>query len=226
MDTRQVATGWIAIDLPEVRDQDGTYSVVAWSTLPPLTGAVLDGTLRWLTHLDEEIAEEVREHQPDERQRAELTRNFERIAEEARAARLALPKAFLRLFHAGELQDRIPSSTACYFELSPALAKAPRALGGHLVRFLRDQQGGVFWYLWLRPDGADAVIASPALLDGTDEAASPATAEMFLCAARFEEFLYRFWLESSLWFALTNEHRQLTEAEEQYVEFYRATRRH
>jgi hypothetical protein len=47
--------------------------------------------------------------------------------------------------------------------------------------------------------------------------------ETLWCAPSFEAFLYRFWLENHLWFALTRRRRRmLSDDELAYLHYYRA----
>ncbi len=41
-----------------------------------------------------------------------------------------------------------------------------------------------------------------------------------ICADTFLEFVWRFWIENEIWFALAREHRPLTPGEKYYVEHY------
>jgi hypothetical protein len=85
------------------------------------------------------------------------------------------------------------------------------------VRFLRDQQDCVLWYLYLRPSEEAFVVHS--YLDyeyeyesrrgGTQtqtqtdlDDAQEQTAAILWCAPSFEEFAYRFWIENRLWRAV------------------------
>jgi hypothetical protein len=88
---------------------------------------------------------------------------------------------------------------------------SPVEPGAFLVRFLRDQQDCVIWYLYLRPSGEAFVVHSH--LDYEDEARrggaqtdlGPAQEQMtaiLWCAPSFEEFAYRFWVENRLWRAV------------------------
>ena len=47
----------------------------------------------------------------------------------------------------------------------------------------------------------------------------PGADEALLCADSFSEFVYRFWIENEIWFAL-NERRGLTPEQERYVGHY------
>jgi len=214
-----VAQGWMGTDLNGLRPDSGTYGRYPMESLPPLDGISLDGTLSWLLPLEPELEAAQAVYRPDDAARARVAKKLEALAKQAGAHKLELPPLFLKLMGSQEIQDRFPSSTACYFDLPDAIAPAPAPLpGGHVVRFLNDQQGCCFWYLWLKPDGTDAVLASAALLD--PGATHGQGAEILQCADCLEEFLLRYWLENTLWFALTSE-TTLKEAHGRYARHYR-----
>ncbi|HEY7328572.1 MAG TPA: hypothetical protein VH592_13075 [Gemmataceae bacterium] len=138
--------------------------------------------------------------------------NRKRILTEARALKLALPESFVQLTGSFELQDRIPSCTACYFDLSNKIIESPFRAGDHIIRFLNDQQLCVCWYLYLPADESCFVISSAGdgeepLLDTIDfeeSLDSVALAKKYstLVAKSFDEFIYRFWIENCIWFHL------------------------
>ena len=66
------------------------------------------------------------------------------------------------------------------------------------------------------------VVCSAALLE--DEAPAEVEGyggELIECAASFEAFLYRYWLEQRLWFAL-RDRQPLSREQERYSAFYRS----
>ena len=77
-----------------------------------------------------------------------------------RALHLDLPDTFVQLTGSFELQDRIPSCTACYFDLPETVIASPFRAGDHVIRFLNDQQVCVCWYLYLAADESPFVISS------------------------------------------------------------------
>jgi hypothetical protein len=140
---------------------------------------------------------------------------------------LSLPPAFLQLMTSHDLQDRVPSCTACYFDLPDTIVPCPQSENGYLIRFLNDQQGCLFWYLYLTPQGEEGVLTSPFCLDTlsqyTEREDFPpelfqkkVKESTYICA---EEFLYRFWLENTIWFTL-NRHLPLPVEQERYLDHY------
>ena len=213
-----IARGWLGTDLNGLRKDSGTYGLYPMESLPPLEDGELDGSLSWLVPLDAELDRSQAMYRPDDESRKGDARRLAKLAKEAAAREIALPELFTRVMGSRELQDQFPSSTACYFSLPEGIAEAPAPQLGHLIRFLNDQQGCLFWYLSLRPDGTQAVVVSPALLDpGEPRDGEP---EIFQCADSFEEFLYRYWLENTLWFSLTGE-ATLDDPQARYAQHYR-----
>ncbi|MEU0298340.1 hypothetical protein ABZ252_02510 [Streptomyces sp. NPDC006175] len=85
------------------------------------------------------------------------------------------------------------------------------------MRFFRDQQDCVIWYLYLRPTSEAFVVYSDldyefeyeARRDGEEtqtdlEDAEEQRAAILWCAPSFEEFAHRFWIENRLWHAVND----------------------
>ncbi len=212
---------WWGVGLADVgvegRPDVGTYGRYEFQDLPPVPFAMA-GDLAWLAaqpaHGEWPIGEEARAELPA------LTAACERLG-------LTLPPAFLALMRTPDLQRRIRSCTACFIDVSAAPVRAP-AGDGYLVRFLADQQGCLFWYLYLTADGSDhAVVCSPDFYDpsddgdedGEEEAGGPDA--IVFCGESFETFLCRFWLENEIWFA-DNESSPMPDVGAEYISRYQA----
>ena len=215
--------GWWSFDLGKYRPCDGTYCFSAYESLPPL--APPDETLAWLGPLDDTVDQQMDVHRrPDEPQG-----KLRDIVADAGRLGLTLPDAFLRLMISRELRDRIPSCTACYFKLGDHIMECPGSPGTYIVRFLNDQQDCVLWYLYLTPAGQHAVLAALPELETYADPAKPSNADeiarvvqaTWACAPSFAAFIYRFWLENSIWFKLDGSDKApLTEVERRYLEHY------
>jgi hypothetical protein len=128
---------------------------------------------------------------------------------------LPLPAA-LRVFAARpDLQRRVRSATGCYLDLG-ALRARTSVSDGYLVHLLSDQQWCLHWLLYLDARGNEGVVATALPVgfdilpdDGWDLPPEvlplDGSAPLDLCAGSFSEFLYRFWLENELFFALQSE---------------------
>ena len=147
--------GWWGTDLGRYRACDGTYCFFPYESLPPLTN--FDGTLSWLGALPDHLDAQMEVHRNDPSERGQI----DALADQARQLGLTLPPAFVELMGSSELQDRIPSCTACYFKLSERILPCPAAEQGYILRFLNDQQDVLLWYLYLTPDGDARVLVSP-----------------------------------------------------------------
>jgi len=92
------------------------------------------------------------------------------------------------------------------------------------MRFLNDQQDVLLWYLYLTPEGEHCVLVTPLSLD---ELTGPEYAErqtqiaqhIYVCSPTFESFIYRFWLENTLWENLEGV-EALPEEQQRYLEHY------
>jgi hypothetical protein len=218
-------TGWVSFDLGNHRPCDRTYCVYADDDLPPLPAVQHTGELQWLTPLAPDLDQRMQPYRP-ERSAGEGARALQRLATATQQAGLELPPAFSRLMASAPLQDRIPSCTACYFELGERLLPCPGSEEDSMVSFLVDQQAVVTWYLVLPRHAGHYVVASPIYLeeyagDELAQAQAEFSDDVVVCARSFEEFLYRFWLENTIWFAL-HDGKPLTDEQRRYLDFYRS----
>lgn len=219
--------GWYSFGLGKYRPCRGTYCLYPYDSLPPLLDFQYDGTLRWL----KPMAKNPEPAMVSDEDSQDIAHTLTSLISSSQRLNLTLPDAFLRLMSSQELRDRIPSCTACYFDLSREIVPCPGAEEGYIIRFLNDQQCCVMWYLYIAPDATHCVLASPLFLDDfslhedEEEHIDHATviANTYVCALSFEEFIYRFWLENILWF----KHFQywpgdaaLTSAEGHYLAHY------
>ena len=221
------SSGWWSFDLGQYRPCNGTYCFYPYDSLPPIRE--LNGTLQWLSPLDPQTDEHMQLYRVSPEERGNLTQ----IEEEATKLGLRLPKAFVRLMGSAELQDNIPSCTACTFDLSAHIMPCIGDAHGYIIRFLRDQQDVLLWYLYLTPQGDESVLVSPYEFgDGAeenpndlpDDERKAVVAHTWICAPTFEAFVYRFWLENVLWFKLNESagDNRFTDEQQRYLDHYRA----
>lgn len=219
---------WWSFDLGKYRPCDGTYCYYPLDSLPPLQ--LTPGTLDWLGPLDDQTDRQMGIHRNAPGERGALPT----IQAEAATLHVTLPEAFVSLMGSPELQDRIPSSTACYFKLSDHIVPCIGTEDSYVVRFLNDQQDVLLWFLYLTPDGNQRVLVSSAPLDElasqypdgpTDAQEKAIIANTYVCALSFDEFIYRWWLENTIWFKLdASDGGKLTEAEQRYLAHYEQRR--
>jgi len=226
--------GWPSIDLPGYRDhpEAATYSVFDQALLPPIERELDDG-LAWL------LAEPAVEHSlaGGHMYEGEPVRPANGTQLDALTGELdlELPPAFEKFIRVPEPRSRVRSCTACYLELADFPVSVED--GGWLIHFLSDQQWVNHWLLYVDRDGGEAVISTyPPYgfrLESPDEEPAwasdfePATshrfthgaAESMVCADSFSEFLYRFWIENEIWYALS-QRRKLTPEQLRYARHY------
>lgn len=200
--------GWWSFDLGPYRECEGTYELYPAESLPPLDEAHLRGDFAWL---------------PSGR-RLRATRPPALLAA-AEAAGVALPAAFVRFVADPSLGAAIPSCTACEWDPSAAPVPCRVVPGAYTIRFLRDQQDCLFWYLHVLPDGTAPVLCSPIPFDEPELEVTREVviANTWVCAPHFEHFVYRFWLENTLWELANDPDATLMPDQRAYLVHYGAT---
>jgi hypothetical protein len=188
--------GWFGQQLGDYRPDptDSTYACYPPEELPPIR-VPLDGTFRWLRSAPEQDHSVAAD-------RDQTTAALERLLASAPAG---LPPEFVAFFRSPDLWRRIRSCTGCFLHLDAA-AVGIRGGPGSLVRFLSDSQYCRHWHLYLAPGGTGHAVVATYFYTGSDaddlKGRLPHPKDITTCAASFEEFVYRFWLENELSFAL------------------------
>jgi hypothetical protein len=227
---------WWAFDLGDARPCDGTYCQFPYEQLPPIPP--LDGTLSWLGQPDWLEPDDNPDRQAlRERLSSKAHAQVRDLASQAERLGLILPNAFTRLMAAPELYTRIPDYGGCWFNLEEAqIDPCPGSEDGFVVRFLNDQQDCLLWYLYLTREGTEAVLVvgdpypdgpSPYLErlvrpdeDGplTEKERQAVLAHTSACAPSFEAFVYRWWLEATIYMKLHGfDSEPLTDGEHRYL---------
>lgn len=218
-------TGWWSVELGHYRQCDGTYELYAYESLPPLPP--LDETYAWLTPLDDLTQGDMA--QPNDQSR--MTETLKSLEAQARELGLTLPRAFTHLLSNSQLYTNIPSATCCWFNLSARIVPCPGDEQAHVIGFMNDQQDCVIWYLYLSPDGGHRVLSGPeemqTYLDLEEReghvALSDFTGDIRVCTRSFIEFIYRYWLENTIYLKLAGfDSAPLTSAESAYIAHYAA----
>jgi len=217
------STGWLSVELPGCRACDATYCFFPYEELPPIDESLFQGEFQWLPELDSSARSIVDIHKqiPDD----VLALKMPDLLASTRQLSLQLPDTFVKFMSSPGLRDQIPSCTACYFDLPEKIVESPLRDGGYVIRFLNDQQDVLFWSLYVQPSGEHCVLVSSTAFDQeplTDVPQEAIRKSVAFCAESFEAFIYRFWLENTLWFALSDG-QPLTEAQERYVSHYTTT---
>jgi hypothetical protein len=213
---------WLSIELEGYRNHPEltTYSSFSYENLPPLPTDLFRGDFEWLKESKQHGAED---------ESVDLSSQVEQLLMTTSQIQLILPDEFVRFMKSPNLPNRIRSCTDCFFELSNEIVKSPTNEGGYLIRFLSDSQGCLFWYLYLIKTGEHCIVVSDKML-GTegellydDVVTEDSDEESYICfcARSFEEFIYRFWIENEIWYALSYDEEPLTQEQEDYVVHYK-----
>jgi hypothetical protein len=212
----------------EVWGEAGTYKAIPYEALPPLPATSGDeGSFAWLRDapmsphaLDfGDFGEEGEEF--DESKSAAIETRLARIVALATKFGFTVPPTLVAFIGHPELHSRVPSCTACYLDVPTHLVPRPDGKPGVLLRFMNDQQCCLLWYVLLEPGGGHCVVvATPdydddAVGETIEDIAKPK--DLAVCAPSFEAFMQRFWLENSLWFAVSKK-MPLTAEQKAYAE--------
>lgn len=203
---------------PHLWGSTDTYTRVDFDHLPRLDPTRHDGSFAWLEEAREVYGLQYGLDEEDAPDDDAIAAKLAAITDLARREKLAVPRSFTRLLSRRELYGRIPTCTACYIELPDQLSVLP-GQPGRFLRFMNDQQCCFVWGLHLVPGAPTTVVIAAPVFGDTDgdtleEVATFEDPE--ICANDFEEFIHRFWLENTLWFAI-QEGRPLAAEEAAYV---------
>lgn len=212
---------WCATGLGAYRDCRYTYERYPYDSLPPLDSGRYTGAFTWLGEPGEPVPGQVA--------------RIEGLAARLAAEGITLPADFATFHTSGKLHRALDevSVTCCWTDLSEPLP-CPVEPGAVLVRFLRDQQDCVIWYLRLRPSGEACVVHSHLDYefeyearrvgeesDGDLDDMEEQRAAITWCAPSFEEFAHRFWIENRLWLAIRDDKlSDLDDELRRYVDHY------
>jgi hypothetical protein len=189
---------WWGTELPGLRLRVGTYGRYDYTPFPAPAGVTFDGSFAWLR------AEPSRSDSFFERDRNDIRKTIPRLLQCCDKQAVVLPQPFVTFFNDPNLAKRIRSCTACYLDPATEFVASPKG-DGLVLRFLSDQQGCLFWYLYL-PTSMDDHCVLCSQDHYAHDADNPPTAELdpdaiVFAAPSFESFLFRFWLENEYWYA-------------------------
>lgn len=157
----------------------------------------LDGSFAWLTKTPQH-----REWAIGERSASKLPAQIRSAIASARRHGITLPEEFVTFIRTPALHAHLRSVTACYLDVAESLL--PFA-NGFLVRFLADQQGCAFWYVYAEEHSKDhCIVSSFEYFDADEmdyELDDLKETDFQFEAVSFEAFLCRFWLENEILFA-------------------------
>ncbi len=230
--SRLFGTAWWGTDLGRYRPCSSTYERYASSRLPPIDEAALPG-FSFLQDpqgpQDPEGLGRPGDDGPGDDGPADapatavtaVTAVTAKVSAALQAHGLALPASFLALMADERLLARIPSVTACEWDVSPSPRKSRHPGSRFSVRFLRDQQDCLFWYVLVGGDDDGKVLCSSIHLDDRhldNSVDGDVVAEhSVIVAPTFPAFVWRFWMENVLWDLVQTE-GPYTPAQQRYLD--------
>jgi len=222
----RIKTGWWAFELPGYRPhpRPSTYSLFSYEELPPIR-ATLEDDFRWLK--SEPIQQRaMAEGGYSDGSKPDLGKLSGIVAQlDAKP-----PQSFMTFMGSVDLHKRLRSGADCYFDVAD---HATKTKSGFLIHFMSDSQWCVHWHIHVDYSGEHCVLASldPYGFASVDADADTDRAypqdeidlereEIWFCSPTFKEFIYRFWLENEILFALVVDKRPLTVLQQAYVNWY------
>ena len=119
---------------------------------------------------------------------------------------IQLPTEFVEFLRNPLLHKHVRSASGCYLDVANTVIPLD---DGYLLRFLNDQQGCAFWYIYMNTDASDhCVVCSYEyhdLDDGDYELDEITASDFHICESSFERFVSRFWIENEIMFAQYDE---------------------
>ena len=210
---------WFTSGQGKLWNCDSTYCGVPYEYLPVVERATDD--LAWLDQVSHQLRQVVGSATLNNSNN-EIA-HLETITTKFQNLEIDFPAPFLRFMRDSQLQQKVPTCTDCFLSLSEEPVQLPYTPGEYLLRFLNDSQSCVMWYLLFKPGEETRVLASGVFLEPDifkameyeDLKYLDAFKEVFFCASSFTEFLYRFWIENTLWFSMQHS-LDLTLLQEEY----------
>lgn len=209
----------IGLGAPEA---GGTYQRSAYHQQPPLPVEKLNDTYDWLREAGPNPGVDPNQNIPssaleDDDPEDDVLRPglwSERLAK-LRQRGYYVPASFERFMEDRALQAKVPSCTSNYFLPAADADEHPQPDGGLFLTFYSDQQACLLWGVRLG-EGADRY--TPVLAGAPQFSNGLTFPELAFCAPTVETFVYRWWLENTLWFATqwADTRRALTHEEQAY----------
>ncbi|MBL8166836.1 MAG: hypothetical protein JNJ50_01695 [Acidobacteria bacterium] len=228
----EVKRGWIAHDLPRYRDhpQPATYSLFSYDDLPDIQ-ITSETDWQWLDSSPNQEGS-LAESGYSDGSKPDLGK----LSKIAAQVGFQLPISFEQFISTPAWHQKIRSCTDCYLDLADRAIKVIDADDGYLIHFLSDSQWCCHWYILVKASGDHDIYTSfdaygfnveEASDDDDDEYATCRKdaiklmdEPLWFCAATFTEFIYRFWLENEIWFALSFDEQPLTAEQKTYLAHY------
>ena len=211
---------WALSQRDDLKEQYSDFTANTFA--PNLDYLSLDGSLSWLTPLDDEMDEEGKSFRYCDLVTPE---DLEKFFASAARMPFTLPAAYITWITDKELQDRLPAASCMCFPCRPEFVKCPadadQNAGGYLVRVMSDHRGCWDNYLYLDSFGGHCVLCS---LNDIDDPRLEEVSEseviledFWIKANTFEEYLYHTWMNNLLPFTIPRGDA-LSEAQKLYIE--------
>lgn len=204
---------WWGVGLGE-RESGATYQGFAYAQQPPLPVERFDGSFAWLASAPERTS--YRDEEEDTQWAPKLA--------SLRARGFNVPRAFETLMLDANLQLRVPSCTDNTFLSGKRAEEHPLSGPDELfLTFYTDSQSCVLWGLRLAKGDdryAPVLAGAPEHPEVEPPEGQPyfSFPELTFNAPTFETFVYRWWLENTLWFATELDQRPLSAEEQAYLD--------
>ncbi|QIF03710.1 hypothetical protein [Roseimicrobium sp. ORNL1] len=214
---------WITAGNSGIWDTLSTYTFVEYSRVPalPLTHSLFD----WLSEIPARDYDGSTLDSPDNN-----IASYGSIESELQALGFSLPEEIEILMRQPEIQAQIPTCTGCYLEFADTVTPLPGYPGNYVVRFMNDSQCCVMWYLLFQRSRPTRVLVSNYFIEQDIFEAMHYLAEedvllsyddalksIYICAQSPGEFIFRFCLENTIWFA-THGKLPLSPLEREYLD--------
>ena len=203
--------GWTGMGFGKPWDAFGTYGLIPFNLLPVVDAHKFRGEFQWLpetyqTRWDSFSMNEDRGI------------NLKAIYNQAEKLGIKLPYDFTEFMETPGIHSNLISVTDCRFELGANIVKTPGKNPQYFIRFMEDGQSVMHWYLHIDNNGKSYVACCNYDLESEFPKSTSFEKKLervVICAPSFEEFLYRFWIETRIWIA-DSYNFDLTPEEEQY----------
>lgn len=202
---------WWGVGLGE-RETSATYQGFAYAQQPPLPVERFDGSFAWLAKAPERTT--FRDEEPDSGWREKLAA--------LRTQGFNVPATFEKFMLDVPLQLKVPSCTDNTFLSGERSELHPLGEEDAFLTFYTDSQSCVLWGIRLGK-GADryapVLAGAPEHPENDPPPGQPyfSFPELTFNAPTFESFIYRWWLENTLWFATRLDKRPLSAEEQAYL---------
>ena len=157
----------------------------------------IDGTFRWLTETPTHDEWAIGDERSDQ-----LRSQLDSAIASAEEHGISLPLEFVTFVRTPNWHKHLRSASGCYLDIAESLLPFAE---GYMLRFLNDQQGCAFWYIYFNSDASDhCVVSSYEYFDFDEmdcELEDIKETDFQIWSVSFEASMSRFWIENEILFA-------------------------